>query len=86
MAAMIFLPRLLPASIRWSEGVSLVQVILGIVVLVLSIKCLVLLIREGSTLSAAQRSAAWLGLTSLFLGAITALVFFWIAGTFNAKK
>ncbi|NUO00729.1 MAG: hypothetical protein HUU01_08935 [Saprospiraceae bacterium] len=86
IVAVIFIPRFLPASIRWSESVSLVQVTIGLVVVVLGIKCLILLIREGNTLSSAQRSAAWLGIVPLMIGALMLLFFFWMAGAFNSKK
>jgi len=83
---MVLVPRMLPASIRWHENVSIVQVTLGAAVLTLSIKCLILLIRHGSGLSDSQGSAAWLGIVPLMIGALMALMFFWMAGAFNGKK
>jgi len=86
IAVMVLAPKFLPASIRWHENVSIVQVIFGVAVLVLSIKCLVLLIRQGSALTDAQRSAAWLGVVPLIIGALMVVFFFWMAGAFNGKK
>lgn len=42
LAIMIITPQLLPASVRWSDTVSVIQGLLGLVVLILSIKCLFL--------------------------------------------
>lgn len=86
IAIMALVPRMLPASIRWSENVSIVQVAFGAAVLAMSIKCLILLVRYGSTLSYNQRWAAWLGVVPLIIGALSVLMFFWIAGAFNGKK
>lgn len=78
-------PRLLPASVRWSDTVSIVQGVLGLALVLLSIKCLILLIRHGSDLNDSQRWAAWLGLTPLIIGAVMVLFFFWLAGSFGKK-
>jgi hypothetical protein len=86
IAVMTLAPKLLPASIRWHENVSIVQVIFGVAMLVLSIKCLIMLIRHGSTLSDTQRSAAWLGVVPLIIGALMVVFFFWMAGAFNGRK
>jgi len=86
VAVMALAPKFLPASIRWHENVSIVQVILGVAVLILSIKCLVMLIRHSSALSNTQRSAAWLGVVPLIIGALMVVFFFWMAGAFNTKK
>lgn len=86
ITVMTLAPKFLPASIRWHENVSIVQVIFGVAVLVLSIKCLIMLIRHGSTLSDTQRSAAWLGVVPLIIGVMMAALFFWMAGAFNVRK
>lgn len=86
MALLTLGPRLLPASIRWNDTVSIVQGIVGLVVVLLSIKCLVLLIRYGGSLSDAQRWAAWLGLAPLIIGALMVLMLLWMAGAFSQKK
>lgn len=86
MALLTLGPRLLPASIRWNDTVSIVQGIVGLVVVLLSIKCLVLLIRNGGSLSDAQRWAAWLGLAPLIIGALMVLMLLWMAGAFSQKK
>lgn len=86
MALLSFGPRLLPASVRWSDTVSVVQGILGLVVVLLSVKCLVLLIRHGNSLSDSQRWAAWLGLAPLIIGALMVLMLLWMAGAFSGKK
>ncbi len=86
IGAIILIPRFLPASIRWDESVSLAQVIVGAVVAVLSIKCMILMLRHSSALSAAERAAAWLGIVPLIIGAIMVLFFFWMAGALGGKK
>ena len=87
LIAMIkFVPAMLPASIRWSDNLSIVQVTLGVVVLVLSLKSLILLLRHGSNLSDSQRWAAYLGIAPLVIGVLMVLIFFWIAGSLGAKK
>ena len=83
---LIFGSALLPPSIRWNETMSIVKGIIGLVILALSIKSLVLLLRHGSELSTSQRYAAYLGIAPLILGAIMVLFFFWLAGAFNAKN
>ena len=79
-------PALLPAAIRWSYSVRIIQVILGVVVAVLSVKSLIVLLRHGASLSSTQRWSAYLGLVPFVLGLLAVLVFFWIAGAFNSKK
>lgn len=86
LAVMIVTPRLLPASIRWSDNVSVVQGLLGLVVLILSIKCLILLIRHGNTLSSSQRWAAYLGFGPLVIGILMVVVLFWVMGAFSTKR
>ena len=86
IGAMVFGSALLPASVRWSDSVSVVKGILGITMLALSIKCLILLLRHGSGLNTSQRYSAYLGIAPLIIGAIMVLFFFWMAGAFNAKK
>jgi len=85
MAVMVIVPKFLPASVRWSDTTSIVQMILGVVVLILSVKCLVLLIRHGAALPEAQRWAAYLGLVPLALGVLLVVFFFWMASAFNNK-
>ncbi|MBL7798417.1 MAG: hypothetical protein JNJ90_18115 [Saprospiraceae bacterium] len=85
MLAMVVVPKLLPASIRWSDNVSVAQGAVGIVMLALSIKCLILLIRHGSALSDSQRWAALFGLAPLVIGAVLVLGFLFIVGLFSAK-
>lgn len=86
MALLSLGPRLLPASVRWSDTVSIVQGAMGLVVVLLSIKCLVLLIRHGGSLSDSQRWAAWLGLAPLIIGALMVLMLLWMSGAFSQKK
>lgn len=86
MLAMVVVPKLLPASIRWSDNVSVAQGAAGIVMLALSIKCLILLIRHGSALSDSQRWAALLGLAPLVIGAVLALFFLFFVAMFSAGK
>lgn len=86
LAVMIVTPRLLPASIRWGDTVSVVQGLLGLVVLILSVKCLILLIRHGSTLTSSQRWAAYLGFGPLVIGILMVVVLFWVMGAFSTKK
>ncbi len=86
MVLLSFGRNLLPASIRWNDTVSIVQGVVGLIVVLLSIKCLVLLIRHGSSLSDAQRWAAWLGLAPLIIGALMVLLLLWMAGAFAQKK
>lgn len=86
VAVMALGPKLLPVSIRWNENVSIVQVILGLGVLALSIKCLIMLIRHSNVLSDTQRTAAWLGVVPLIIGGLMVAFFFWMAGAFNGKK
>lgn len=86
MALLALGPRLLPASVRWNDTVSIVQGAMGLVVVLLSIKCLVLLIRHGGSLSDSQRWAAWLGLAPLIIGALMVLMLLWMAGAFSQKK
>lgn len=85
MLAMIVVPKFLPASIRWSANVSVAQGAVGIVMLALSIKCLILLIRHGSALSDSQRWAAWLALAPLMIGAVLVLGFLLFAWLFSTK-
>ena len=85
MLLIVAVPRLLPASIRWSDSLSVVQLSLGIVMLALSVKCLILLVRHGSTLSDSQRWSAYLGLAPLVIGAVLALGFLFIVGLFSTK-
>ena len=86
LAIIKFVLALLPASIRWGESTSVVQVALGVVVLAFSLKSLILLLRHGSSLSASQRWAAYLGLAPLVIAVLALLIFFWIAGALGAKK
>ena len=86
MALLALGPRLLPASVRWNDTVSIVQGAMGLVVVLLSIKCLVLLIRHGGSLSDSQRWAAWLGLAPLIIGALMVLMLLWMSGAFSQKK
>ncbi len=85
MLVLVVVPKLLPASIRWSDSVSVAQGAIAIVMLALSIKCLILLIRNGSALNDSQRWAAYLGLTPLVIGAVLVLGFLFIVGLFSAK-
>lgn len=86
LALMWLAPARLPAAIRWSEGMSVVQLTLGAVVLSLGLKALVLLLRHGPSLSSAQRWAAYLCIIPLLIGVLAVVVFFWIAGQFGSKK
>jgi len=86
MLAMMLVPKFLPASIRWSDGVSVAQGAVGIVMLALSIKCLVLLIRHGSALSDSQRWAALLGLAPLVIAAVLVLGFLLFVWLFSTAK
>lgn len=86
LAVMTITPRFLPASIRWGDTVSVVQGLMGLVVLILCIKCLILLIRHGNTLSSSQRWAAYLGFGPLVVGVLMVVVLFWAMGGFSAKK
>lgn len=86
MLAMVVVPKFLPASIRWSDNVSVAQGAVGIVMLALSIKCLILLIRHGSALSDSQRWAALLGLAPLVIGAVLVLGFLLFVALFSAGK
>jgi len=67
-------------------AVEVKMVTLGVVVLVLSLKSLILLLRHGSNLSDSQRWAAYLGLAPLVIAVLALLIFFWIAGSLGAKK
>lgn len=85
MAVMVIVPKFLPASVRWNDTTSIVQMILGVVVFILSVKCLVLLIRHGVGLSESQRWAAYLGLVPLAIGVLLVVFFFWMASAFSNK-
>ncbi|MFN0014459.1 MAG: hypothetical protein ACKVU2_07905 [Saprospiraceae bacterium] len=85
MLAMLIVPRFLPASIRWSEVLSVAQGAVGIVTFSLSVKCLILLVRHNSDLSDSQRYAAYLGLAPLIIVVFLVLFFFLMVGAFSSK-
>lgn len=86
LALMLLVPARLPADIRWSSGMSIVQLVLGAVVLTFGLKALILLMRHGPSLSSAQRWAAYLCMIPLLIGVLAVAVFFWTAGMLGSKK
>jgi hypothetical protein len=86
LLAVIALASLLPMPAGWGETPVVAQVMLGVIVMALSVKCLILLVRHGGTLSPAGKWAAYFGLTPLLLGVFLILALLWSMGFFSKGK
>ena len=85
-AALIIVPLLLPASVRWGNEASIFKAAMLVLLLAVSIKTLILVVRHWAVLTPAQKTAGYIAVAPLGLGVLGVLFFFGIVWLYSAGK